>query len=242
MAQNAANDLTWMMSVARERLDDLGSIRHWSNLKMGFDGDTVWVRDFTTAQIQSAAVKMMPFKSVYRLNGNKLFPEGSQLPARNEPALLWTPVDRGLPVTFPALNHHFFGIATKVPVQLVVSEHILPTYALLVSLDDLEMYIETAPAVRLQHLGWTILDSDFALVMGSPVLPVPGAAFYRSKDFLLPAGYTLEFPVLADILNKKVNTSGRNWVLWRADGTCSMIDKQQVKPLTTGAFRNSVNI
>lgn len=228
-----------MLAISKELTGDLGGIRHWNNLKMGIEGDTVWVKDFTLAQITSPEVKTIPFKSVYAARDNKLFPQGSLLPERNEPALLWTPIDRGLPVRFPSLNHHFFGLQEQLPIRLMASEANYPAFALMAGMEDLRLYITTAPRVRLQHLGWTILDEKMALIFGVPLVPVRGAVYWQKNDFLLPAGYDFELPFLDKMVREKVNPNGENWVLWHTDGTYATVDKQAVMPLSVGAFRRS---
>ena len=240
MAQNAANHLIWMLAISKEHKEDLGSIRHWNNLKMGVDGDTIWVRDFTTSQIASIEVKTIPFKSVYYVKDNKLFPMGSGLPVGNAPALLWTPINRSLPVDFPSLNHHFFGFEAPLNIRLITSEADYPAFAVMAKLEDLGAYIQTAPAVRLQHLDWTILGEAYALILGSPLVPVTGAVFWQKKNFLIPAGYDFELPFLEKSISEGINPDQKNWVLWHNDGTYTLIDKQAARPLSAGAFRLSI--
>ena len=47
MATNVSNDLSYYVVIARKDKEDLANIRHWQNLKVGFDGDFIWLKQDT---------------------------------------------------------------------------------------------------------------------------------------------------------------------------------------------------
>jgi len=105
MAEDSANDIVWYLQTLTEHKDALSDIRPWDNLKVGFEGQEIWVTGFSFAQIESLEIKSNPYVSVFYAKGAKLFPKNSQLPARNIPALLWTPIQRAFPIKLPSFNH-----------------------------------------------------------------------------------------------------------------------------------------
>lgn len=239
MAKDSSNGISFFLSVAREHKDDLGAIRHWANLKIAFEEDLVWVKDFTVAQTEALEVKTIPYKELYYTAAGKLFKWGSQLPHRNVPAVLWTPIERGLSIRLPAFNHNYFGISDKAAIRLAPSDKEQDAYGLLTTLALLKTYIETAPAIRLQHLHWALVDNDKAIILGRPQLPVPGAIFWQQHHFLIPAGYNFEFPIVAGTMQEIINPNKEIWVVWEKDGCYWNFDKEALQPLSISSFRKA---
>ncbi len=227
------------MSLPLQHKEYLGSVRHWSNLKIGYEGETVWIKDLTPAQADSLQIKVIPYKELYYSAGPKLFPKDSLLPARTIPSLVWTPIERGLLVELPALNHNYFGLNEKVAMRLHRTEEEKDAYACFVRLEALESYIETAPANRLANITWVLVDEGYALLLGTPLLPVQGDVYWREGDFLLPAGYAFELPLLAEILRQLINPQNDHWIIWSKEGHYWKLPKDEVEPLSIGSFRAS---
>lgn len=239
MAVHSANGVSYYLALPLAQKERLGALRHWQNLKVAFDEETVWVKEFTPAQIDGTEVKTLPHKTIYVANGPQLYLQGSLLPERLLPSLLWTPIERGLPLRLPAFNHNYFGLAEKIAVRLKPAESEKEAWACLVKRDLLNAYAEGAPAVRMQGLNWVLAGHDEALLTGTPLLPLPGDTFWRQGDLLFPSGYELEWPLLADTLQKVLNPQGSHWVVWTKDGSYWRVPKQQTVPLSRGSVRLS---
>ena len=240
MAQDPADGLTYYLSVPVERKDALGAIRHWSNLKVALSHKEVWIKDLLPEQVDAPAVKCIPFRKVYYAKGGKLYLQGSLLPERGLPEVLWSPIERGLPVSLPSFNHHFFGLEEKVDIELVPSEGEQEGYALLCSLHDLSLFMQGAPLVRLQGLCWVLLEGERALVIGQPLLPVPGKVYWHSEGGLFPAGYDLALPGLAPILKALLDPGDDQWLIWKEDGSYTQVARALLQPLSISSFRKSV--
>lgn len=245
MAKDAANDIGYkVLMIESVYKHYLAEIRHWMNLRVANDGARIWIRDFNEEQLLSATLKSIPFARLYNIKDNQVFPEGRLLPEQQMPALLWVPVERGLPLTLPALNHNFFGIVEKVAVSLVPSDKEEDTCALLVDIPALERYIQQSPAIRLERLRWCLVSAaggQRALIYGKPLLPLEGQAFWQSADFLVPAGYNLEFPAFTHINSKKSNPEQNHLLLWTTPEKYILIPKEQLEPLSISSFRLTVN-
>jgi hypothetical protein len=227
----------WFLTVPTAHKDHLGAVRQWPPLKMAVADDAVWVTGFDAAQIASVTVQRIPYKTVYYSVGNKLFRQGSLLPDRHVPALLWSPMERGLPVTLPSYRGNYVDNQPIVLPKIVPADAVRETVAVRVRLADLGPYLQTAPAIRLQSLRWVLLGDDSALVMGTPILPVPGDGFWQRGDLLLPAGYDFDLFVLADLLNTRVNYDGQHWLVWQPDSSYFRAPKQATQPLSIASFR-----
>lgn len=241
MAEHASDNIIYYLLMDKAHRDNLGLIRNWDNLKIAFEENNIWLKDFSFAQINSPEVRSIPFKTIYFSKGAKLYLHNSNLPDRNLPSLLWTPVERGLPVTLPSFNHNFFGIEQKINTRLIRSDIEREGVVMITSINTLKKYIETAPEIRLQKILWTIVQPSKVILFGTPLLPIPGEVLWRKKEHLFPSGYDLELYVLADTINEKLNPGKENWIVWEVGSTYYFVPKDHFKPLSLSSFRLSTS-
>jgi MoxR-vWA-beta-propeller ternary system domain bpX2 len=241
MAQDSPDNIAYYLHILASNKAHLGAIRHWQNLKIAFDGNNIWVKDFTAKQLEAREVRTIPNKRLYYAQQGKLFPINSLLPNRNVPSLLWMGIERGLPVQLPALNLHYFGIQEKIAFKLVRNDAEKDAFAMVTSLKILGNYIETAPAIRLQTLKWAILSDENCMILGKPVLPIQGEILWKKKHFLVPAGHDFELPVLEEKMDQLLNPTGQYWVVWDAEGNYYLLDKKTPNQLSISSFRISLN-
>ncbi len=227
----------FLLEIEIQHKDFLGSIRHWDNLKVGFDEQSIWIKDFTDQQLYLSELQQIPFKEIYEVKDNLLFIKGSLLPTKKMPSgLLWSPILRALPVGLPSLNHNYFGIDEQVKISVLPSEQEKEAHALLTDYATAKQYIESAPSVRLSPLQWTIINHNI-LFIGQPLLPVKGKTYWKNNDFLLPSGYDFEFPILSETIQQKMNPSQNSFILWEADSSYIIISKHDMQPLSISSFR-----
>ncbi len=241
MAEDIANPIAYYLMLANAHKDDLGNIRGWNNLKVAFEDDIIWVSGFDEDQITSIAIKSIPFKSLFYQKGGKLFFLESLLPERTIPSLLWSPIARALPVALPNFNHNFFGVKDKVEMRLVKSEKVYESTAIVTSIAVLEQYINTAPTIRLKKLTWALLDNNEVIVVGKPLLPIRGNAYYKRGSFIIPAGYDFDLELMEKTLSEIINPNEDKWIVWNLDDSYFTIAKEEVQLLTISSFRKTVN-
>ena len=241
MGENTTHGLVYFLKIDKAYQEHLGNFRHWDNLKWGQDDAFVWLKDFTEAQIHSLAIQQLPFKELFYVQNQQLFPFGKKLPIGKAPSFLWTPIERAISVELPPTNENELPtLEEKVMVNIVPSEIEKQGIALLTELKHLQQYIETAPAIRLKKLSWLMIDHSKALVLGTPLLPLPGQVFWADNKFLLPLGYHFELPILSQYINKKVNPDYENWILWDKTGSYSVIPQEQIQRLSISSVRLSL--
>ncbi len=237
MAKHAANDLVYYLVIDEVHRDDLAAIRPWQNLKLAYDQAQIWVKDLSYVQVESPEVKCIPYKTLYYESEGKLCLLNSLLPDRRMPSLLWTPIERALPVKLPSFNHNYFGIDQKVALQLVASEAEYEAEVMITGLDVLEAYMTAAPAVRSGPLSWALLNNGKAFIAGTPMLPVDGDVYWRKGHFIIPAGYEFELDMLCQTMNDLLNPHNDSWILWSSDNTYALIAKEDMQPLSLGSLR-----
>jgi hypothetical protein len=238
MAENSSNHIDYILAIDQKHREFLGNIRHWNNLKMASNEGMIWIKNITSKQVESIEIKSIPYKQIYYIKENKLFPYGSNLPALNAPSLLWTPIEVGLTIKLPKQNHNYFGVGVTINMHILQSENVYEPFALITNVKSLNGYIETAPAIRLKNLSWTILDQSKVLILGTPILPIEGTTYWNKNNFLIPTGYDFEMHLLTNALSSKINQKS-SWIIWNTNSTYSEVPHNSCKPLNISSFRLS---
>lgn len=240
MANDAANNLTYFLLLEEDQKSFLGGIRNWDNLKVGFNEQGIWVKDFDYAQIQAIEVKTIPHKKVFYEKNGRLFPLDSLLPEGIVPSVIWTSIERALPVTLPSLNHNYFGLDDSLVIRLVPAENEKESVAMIVDLDLLGAYLEYSSTVRLKNLSWCILNDYTACIVGTPLLSIKGAVFWQQGVFLLPAGFDFELHSIKEELGKVLEVTGRDRMVWLENGSYFKLSYSDLQPLSLASFRMNI--
>lgn len=219
--------------------EKLAQIRVWKSLRMATDMDDIWVRGIAPNQLHSPEIRSIPFKKIYFQHENVLFLLGGNLPEeRLKTSLLWSPIHKALPVETPDYNFNYFGMDETIELSIVPSSLERTAAAQLISLDTLDVIIPKMPAIRLQPIHWVIIE-DKALLIGSPLLSIPGKTYWQTQNFLLPAGYDFEYPELSVYFNKNVNQNSNDMIVMQTDNSYFKIAKENIQKLTISGYRLS---
>lgn len=217
--------------------DFLGSIRDWKNVQMATDEDTLWLKGFTEEQAEAPELQQLPDFILYELRDGLLFRKGALVPSRKvRTALLWMPVDKALRMTFPASNNNYFGISEKVQVNLKESEEEQPVMALLSTIAEIRESMAALPKFKLEKIQWALVG-DKALFLGTPLLSLPGKAYWTKDGHLLPAGFDFEFKNVSKFLQQKYNKESEGCLIWDKNGNCLLIKNTDFRPLSISSFR-----
>ncbi len=240
MAHHAGNPVNWYLQVHQSRADDVIHLRKWPQIGVAFEGEHIWINGLDHAQIESAEVKSIPYKNIFYEQNGKLFAQHSRLPSLSLPGFLWSPILRAFKLELPQTPQHFEGIIAPVAMQLIEGDIEQPAFAQWVDIKVLEKYIQIAPQLRFQHLQWTLINPNAALIKGSPALPLPGETFWRMQDFLLPSGYQLQYPAFYHTIKNKLGEDNNHWFLWQNTHTVSIIPKSNFNGLSKGSVNKSM--
>lgn len=238
MAENSSDSIkTFWAELSKADEDFLGAIRDWKNIQIAIDEEMIWLKGFTDEQTVSSEIQQLPNFILYELRDGLLFRKDALVPSKKmRTALLWTPIDKALKLTFPISNNNFFGIDEKIEVKLKPSEQEQPAMALLCSISEIKDVIITTPKFKLEKLDWIVIN-DKALFMGTPLLSFPGKTFWLKDDHLLPTGFDFEFKNLSSLLQRKYNECNEDWLLWSENGSVLNIKKEDLRKLSVSSFR-----
>lgn len=242
MAGDSSNFIEYIVFTTKEYSESLSQIRHFYNLKVAFDKDTIWIKGFSLDQLESIEVNTLPFKSIFYVENNLLFPKGSVLPKRKLPSmLLWSPIAKAFRVETPKMNHNFFGIHDAISPKIVPSKEEKETVAILTSIhSNTKKTLESTAAYRFKNIKYTLINSDTLLIIGTPLLPVQGESYWQQDDFLYPNGYSLEYPILSSSIKKILNPLGAYYILWEKDSSYLLIPKSDCLILSISSLRLSL--
>ncbi|GGA89056.1 hypothetical protein [Puia dinghuensis] len=239
MAAHPSNLVTWLLEIDEAHLEFLAPVRHWDFLSMASGPGVCWVKGFRPEDLESPEITSIPFKRLLYLRDEHLFPAGGLVPLKQLPAgLAWIPLEKGLPLQLPSFNHNYFGIQERLTIRLVPASIEKAPAALLAPLDVLRAYADMASSIRLKGLNWVVLD-DQALVVGEPLLPLPGEVYWRQGHHLLPAGFAFEFPFLVETIGANVGSPGACLLLWDKEGGCLRIGRDMFCPLSRSSVRQT---
>lgn len=226
-----------LIRIPKEYEHHLGGIRSLENLKIGKDDHYFWIKGISDEQMESLPFQSIPFKELFVQREHLLFPAQSELPIGKIPGILWSDIDRGLPVDMPDFNHNFFGINSKLSIRLVSSEQVNEVSVVQTSLRDLSALVPVTSGVRFRNLKWVLLNNDQALIMGVPLLPLNGKSFWVKDQSILPAGYDFEYSILSTAISKQLNPQGNHWIFWDSESKYSLIPKSDFRPLSRSSVR-----
>ncbi|GAA4159440.1 hypothetical protein GCM10022217_22120 [Chryseobacterium ginsenosidimutans] len=238
MAKDSSNSIKeFWAEIPRADEDFLGSIRDWKNVQIALEEDVIWLKGFTDEQAVSSEIQQLPNFLLYELREGLLFRKDALVPSKKvRTALLWTPIDKALRLTFPPSNQNFFGIDGKVEIKLTSSEEEQPGIALLSSFAEIKEIIIALPKFKLEKLNWIVIN-DKALFIGNPLLGFPGKTYWTKDGHLLPTGFDFEFKNLSSLLQRKYNASQDQWLLWNENGSVLHLNKDDFRKLSVSSFR-----
>ncbi|WP_298420133.1 hypothetical protein [uncultured Kordia sp.] len=240
MERHLAQGVTeyWLRLPSKYK-EKLSQIRVWKTLRMATDENDVWVRGIEPSKLHSPEIRSIPFKKIYFQKNNALFLLGGNLPEeRLKTSLLWSPINKALPVEIPSYNFNYFGVNETIDFKLILSSVEHESKALLVDFKILDTYIPKAPAIRLQSIKWTIVNKK-AFLIGTPLLPIPGKSYWLHQHFLIPTGYDFEHPELSNFYHKNLQTTQEEYIVLQPNNTYYKITTEQLKPLTISGYRLS---
>lgn len=236
MASDTSDGIKFLISIDIKSIDYLHSIYGWDHLMVGKQDGEMWVKGFTEAELSAVEVKSIPNVKRFFIQNGKLYPIGKLLPVGNEPSLLWTPIKRGIFLELPIKNNNLFDVESDLQIKIASSKKEHKSNILMVDFLELSDYIESASSIRLRPLLWSMIGSK-ALVLGLPMLPIPGDTFWKSGSHILPAGFDFEMPILAPLLDSKINPAKEFDIIWSIDGSYSLIAKSGYVNLTRSSVR-----
>lgn len=230
----------FIVSVEKKYKSSLYNIRHWENIMIASDDDYFWLKNFTEEQLLSIDLKKINSIKVYEIKDFLLFLKNNSLPERKMPfGIFWNSLHKTLPIKLPDVKETNPHVEQLVEPKLINAnqEHI--TVALLIDCTILKQQINQTLNLHFKNSTWTIIGNE-ALIIGTPILSLPGDSFYRIEDHFIPNGFEFENPSFLKILEKKLNPNFSQIILWNKKSEYTLIPKNSFNQLSRSSIKLSI--
>jgi hypothetical protein len=197
------------------------------------DGETCFLKAPLNPQTEEQLAHLPSLMRWTLEHGNQLVPLDKQLPDSLIPDLPWLPLASLLPLTTTRLreNEAFFGHLGFALIQ--TSTNTAPS-ALFLDFNQLAAWAETAPEPRLTQLKFAVSDSGQALIIGTPLPPLPGKTFHQNQRLLIPSGLALPDFILAQDITRDAHLT-----LIDQDGMIHHISQELLLPASRSTIRTT---
>jgi hypothetical protein len=217
----------------------LGSIRTYPELLAARAGELIWVRGIPLGKPDKKISQLPVLHTYFADEQERLFIAGATTPIDKLPVLNWEPLLSFIKVTLPVsalpgvLKRPQAVTLARREGNVIISEN----DAILTTLEAWETYVSTAPLVRLQHLYFAVSENREALIIGTPLIPVPGKVYTLRNNILLPAGFDFDPPVIASLVASALNRDNNGVLLFHQNGHWEKIKFDCFVPATRSAVR-----
>ncbi|KYP15343.1 hypothetical protein [Flavihumibacter sp. CACIAM 22H1] len=241
MEEDTEKRPTGVIKIPLHYQEYLNSIRDEEDLLISQDHQYCWVKGLNVAALKSPKIQRIPFLSFFELKNDLLYQLNALLPDQELPqGLKWQPINEKFPIQIPAFNHNYFGLAERINIQLVKAEEEREPVAIITSYAVLKSYIETAPAIRLKGLKWIsmdVLQEKYVMIIGTPILPIPGNTFCLHNSFYIPSGYIPALPILDYTIQEMLNFEEGDRLIWLDQKQVIRLNEKNFRPLSISSFR-----
>ncbi|MES2709498.1 MAG: hypothetical protein V4726_23075 [Verrucomicrobiota bacterium] len=200
-------------------------------------GESLWLRCPDQARERTVA---LPCLGRFQADAaGRLIPWSGTLPAGRMPEGPWEALADWLTAAPPTAVLPGRSQA-RMEVKLQRSGREQTPSALLVTLDHLLAWAETAPRPRLGKLKFAVSAADGrTLVTGAPPPPVPGVAFYFHNRLLLPCGWDFAPPLWPAWVEQSLALPQGAVALLESSGRVEILEQESFAALTLAAVRRT---
>jgi hypothetical protein len=198
----------------KERLGQVRTVPGW---KAAADEEQIWLRGPVDNGKMQTALSSLPATASYLMDEQfRLFPYGKRTPVLTLKELEWQSLANFIAVTLP-VSAMPGAVPQPIKIRLSRSADVQPAFALLTTVAAWKNYVESAPLIRLKQLKFAVSAAGQVLITGQPLPPVKGTGYWLNKNMMIPAGYQLDPPLMADLIGNE------NLVLFHIDGRREVI-------------------
>lgn len=214
----------------------LGTVRTFPGLEAAAVDQQIWLRGIPAGEPDPKISQLPAVQTYFMDKQERLFEPGTLTPTATLPPLEWQPLVSFIKVTLPisALP----GVMGKPQrVKLARHSHMVDSTALLTTLEAWEEYATSAPLIRLQHLYFAVSENNEVLIVGAPLVPLPGKSYSIKNNILLPVGYDFDPPVIAELVAAELNPENDGLLLFHQNGHWEKIRMDCFVAATRSAVR-----
>ena len=225
-----------ILLIAEKDIDALGAVRCFSGLYVAVKENDIWLKCKDESLADNILILQLPVQRTFFIDEhNYLFLPGTSTPVAVLEISEWVSIKSFISIEIPVAAMTA-KVRSTIPVKIVASTNEREANAILTTLDVWKSYAEHAPLVRLQSLKFAVSENGDVFIIGNPLPPVPGKAYWINNKIALPCGYDLEWTFLADAIEKKLTTAGE-LILFNENGELQKIPDSYFVRSTRSAIR-----
>jgi hypothetical protein len=219
--------------------DELAGIRSEQQIMIASYDNLIYIKNINENILKSNPLKNIPHCSIYKINDGLLFYPNSLVPIKAMPkGILWSPIAKIIPLQLPTIDRSRPVNLDECEINLVLDTNEQQAAALLVDAKIAKDYLEQNSVIRSQNMKWVLWDNKM-FIIGYPLLPLPGKAYWQVESFFIPMGFNFELPILKKQIERKVNPNKSNVVVWNEAGNYVLINQVDFKPLQLSSVRKT---
>ena len=227
-----------LIQIHQKDFEALGSVRTLGTLQVTKEDDHFWVRGISADNIP-LKVRQLPAMATYQLDKDlRLFPLGKITPVGKLSDLDWTPISDFVEVEFPKAALAGKNNLTQA-IKIIPSENTQNGSALLTNLSVWKNFADGTASVRLEKIKYAVSDTREVLILGTPLIPIPGKEFWKRNNILLPSGFDFEFSILAEVIEQQLNPKRDGILVFYENGNWEKIMNKDFVKGTRSAVRSS---
>ena len=222
----------WAICIGVEDASALAPLRLVSGVEIAVLGAELWLRGRALDEATAARLSALPGRGRFEwIGSDQLRRLDHRIPSERLPTASWQPLSEWLRVELPVAAIPAY-LPPTVSLRLVRSVEERDPDLLLTTLEEFHRFILEAANVRLERLRFATSDDSRVLVHGAPLPPLPGRRFVLHQRVAVPAGFTWQPAVSAEVAARRFGASGDALVLWHEDNTITRFHTEQLIPVT----------
>jgi hypothetical protein len=230
----------WAICIGVQDASALAPLRLVSGVEIAVAGAEIWLRGRALEDAIAARLSALPARGRYEwIGSDQLRRLDHRIPSERLPTASWRPLSEWLRVELPVAALPGFLPAT-ISFRLVRSADEREPDLLLTTLEEFNRFVLEAASVRLERLRFAASDDGRVLVHGTPLPPLPGKRFVLHQSIAVPAGFTWQPAISADVAARRLGVSGGALVLWSEDDHITRLHAEQLIPVTRSGVAATV--
>lgn len=202
------------MTIPLKDREALGAVRCLAGLRAAIQDELVWLRGITPLQMEDMSIRQLPSLHTYQLDEQeRLFPLMGHTPVAKLPPLSWQPLAELIKVTLPASSLPG-TVFRQHPVQLSLHTPGADAAAILTEWNAFYNWVINAPACRLERTRFALSAEVKVLVLGLPLIPLPGKGYTLQENMLLPEGLHFDPPMITSLVAQHLHVLQHAYILF----------------------------
>jgi len=232
--------------VAEAAAGELWALRAHTGIEASVGDGGTWLRARRDDAQAVAGLRALPDTLLFEtFDGTRLARRGGRVPVRDAPAGPWQPLGDLSSVERPETRLPATADGVR-PARVTLVRSLVPRPAggLLTTLTWLAAFAHRAPAMRLAPLRFAAGTDGTALLLGTPLPPLPGTLLHLAGRLALPCGHDLAAPLTADVavrhLAVQLGAGADDVIVLTGDGRCRRAGAMAILPCTRAAILGSL--